>query len=95
MTTAIDYKMEKKGYVLLEEGTSYFFQYGTGRGWYKITQDLRAAYFFPSKAKAVACAKEPPLRGRKWLVIPASVVETVDATRAVRVFKRKPDGEVR
>lgn len=89
MTTAIDYYTEKKGYVLVDKTTDEFFRTEEGSGWYSTTPDLSAAYFFSTKSKALVAA-----RGAgedRWLVVPSTVTNFLEMTKAVGVGKRRCD----
>lgn len=84
MDTSVNYLMEKKGWVIVDE-TGCFFKNYVNFGWFTTTQNLGDAYFFPSKVKAVAFAKAKDLYRRKWLVAPARFMTFVEATRGVKI----------
>lgn len=87
MTTAIDYYAEKKGYVLVDKTTDEFFRIGEGLGEYSTTPDLSAAYFFSAKSKALAAARKTG--EDRWLVVPSTVTNFLEMTKAVGVGKRR------
>ena len=84
MNTDIDYKMEKSGWVLVGEPTGQCFK-GVSGAWFEVTSDLAQAYFFKSKESAVNCAKSKVMCGRAWLVAPAKICSTIEATKGMRV----------
>lgn len=90
MTTAIDYVDTKNGWVLIEnfEGGRYFSHMDTN-GWYGVSDTLASAYFFPSKAKAVAAAKSNDLAARSWIAAPAEITTTIRATKGVKIKPKK------
>lgn len=90
MTLDIDYTTEQKGWVLVREDTGELFKGLDGNGWYGTTRYLANAYFFPSKAKAVAATKQNGLGATTWIVAPAKVTETIEATRGMRVKAAHP-----
>lgn len=91
MNTSIDYKDEKKGWVLLDAATDEWFYGGDGEGGIKTVDILTDAYFFSSREKAVHLAKTAPFSGRKWMAIPATVTYYIGFTRGKRVKGRRAE----
>ena len=88
MNTDIDYKVEKTGWVLVEESTGQLFKDANG-AWFEVTSEVSQAAMFKTLKDAVRCAKSTVMCGRPWLVIPGKVSILVEATRAKRVQARR------
>ena len=88
MNTKMDYKLEKKGWVLIDElAGDFFYDLNTSTNWFRTTDAPEKACLFPSRKRAVEVAKKLPDRG--WLVAPIHITHFVGATRSVRVGGRK------
>jgi hypothetical protein len=91
MNTNIDYKTEKKGWVLAEPSTGRFLErvLGSEGGWYHLTDELMSAVHFRTKKAAKETAAKEPLNGHLWLVVPFTYTAMIEATRGEYIRERR------
>ena len=89
MNISVDYKDERKGWALLDAASEEWFYGRDFAGGIKTVDVLTDAYFFSSRAKAMAFAKTAPLSDREWTAVPAAITYYVGFTRGKKVNGRR------
>jgi len=86
----INYKNEKKGWVLIDGDGGEYFKSLTLGGWYQTTDTLAKAFMFMTRAVALEFVRSHECLGyADWLVARATILHSVEAARGVVVKAKK------
>ena len=90
MLRKIDYKREKKGWVLIAGDTGAYFKSMAIGGGYEATDSLDKAFMFTRRSDAMRCVRTYGCFAHKaWLVARATVTHYVEGEKGVLVMPKK------